>query len=530
MIRFNAIFRVQYFQPLLLGGLIAWSGFAVAIIDLTENIEVEGFFKAQNVIRETSIDAGELIMQRDTLQLESKYYFLKDSKMFGHFDTGLLEEATLTVIGRAVYDSVYDQRDSYEGLDGVSESKIREIFVDLLIPPFTFRVGRQQVVWGETDNFRALDILNPIDLSWHWSQEPWEDIRIPLWMVRGIYDIGKFGAFEETFIEAVWIPADFEANKINTDPRYPWAFYGAGLPEVANAVVINDQLYDLNVSVNDRSPGKSMSNGQAGIRLKGIWGDIDFSLNYFNGYSTSTGVRSRSELTSIVGDQLYAEVDLVNPRIQVLGITANISEERFTQSVLRLEATVTKGVPVALKAGTPIDKDPEQDRFDTAKQSVVMLGMDRPTWIRWLNQSRTIFISTQLFWRRFLDYNRYYEGISSVVPAEISGAVIEGKYITVNTNTRDRDEFVFTLAASTTYGPSGRWKPQFVFAYDPRSTGAFNKLSLEYLWTKHFVAKISQTFYWRESGDEQGPWAIGDLWGRGGRRRNETVIQLILQF
>jgi hypothetical protein len=117
-----------------------------------------------------------------------------------------------------------------------------------------------------------------------------------------------------------------------------------------------------------------------------------------------------------------------------------------------------------------------------------------------------------------------------VVPAEINGEVIEGKFVGENNNTPDRDEFVFTMAASTAYGPAGRWKPQFVFVYDPRSTGALNKLSLEYLWSKHFITKVSQSIYWRESGKEQGPWAIGDLWGTGDRRRNETVIELIFQF
>jgi hypothetical protein len=238
-------------EVLLTCGILIWSSFAVAIIDVSENIELEGFIKAQNIFRTPSLRESELIMQRNTIQLESKYYFLKDSEAFGRFNTGWLEEATLTVIARSAYDAVFDMRDTYDDLDEISESRIREVFVDLVIPPFTFRIGRQQVVWGETDNFRALDILNPIDLSWHWSQESWEDIRIPLWMVRGIYDIGKLGPFEETFVETVWIPADFESNVVNTDPRYPWSFYGAGLAEVANAAVIGGEIYDLHVTAND---------------------------------------------------------------------------------------------------------------------------------------------------------------------------------------------------------------------------------------------------------------------------------------
>ena len=38
------------------------------------------------------------------------------------------------------------------------------------------------------------------------------NIRIPLWMVRGIYDIGKSGWLEESLIEGIWIPGDFQRN------------------------------------------------------------------------------------------------------------------------------------------------------------------------------------------------------------------------------------------------------------------------------------------------------------------------------
>ena len=514
----------------LLLGTLFFTSSSWGIVNITDNMELEGFVNAKNVVRATNFSNGDLIMQRNTAQLEGKYYFLRDSTAFGRFSTGRLEEATLTVIGRSVYDSVYDLRDSYDGLEGKSESKIREVFVDMVLPPFTLRLGRQQVVWGETDNFRALDVINPLDLSWHWSQEPWEDIRIPLWMARGIVDIGKIGPFEETFVEAVWVPTDFESNKVDTDPRYPWAFYGAGLPKVADSVVIGDQLYDLDVTVRDLSPSRKLRNGQGGFRFKGIWGDIDFSLNYYYGFSSSPGVKVRSDLVEIDGSTLHTVVETVNPRTHVVGLTANYSEERFTQSVIRLEATVTKGIPISIEPGAPLGIDPEQDQFDTVSQSVIMLGLDRPTWIRPLNKLRTFFISTQFFWRRYLDYSSHYQGVSSVVPATIGGVTVPDRFMSLNNNTPDRDEFVITFAASTSYGRAGRWKPTFVFAYDPRSTGAFNKLSLEYLWSKHLIFNVQQNLYWRASGDEQGPWSIGDMFGRGDNRRNETVFNIIFQF
>lgn len=506
------------------------------IVKLGEEIELEGFVKAQNIMRASGLHDGELIMQRNTAQVEGKYYFLKDGEAFGRFSTGPLEEATLTLIGRSVYDSAFDLRDSWDSQNkkGQSEHKIREAFVDFVLPPFTLRLGRQQVVWGETDNFRALDVINPLDLSWHWSRESWEDIRIPLWMARGIVDIGKLGSFEESFFELIVIPWDFEPNKVDTDPRRPWAFTGAGLPEVANSVVLgsdpDQELLDLNLTVRDQLPDRKLRNGQGGMRFKGIWHDIDLSFNYFYGLSATPGVKIRNDLAYRDGDTYNAFVDKVYPRTHVLGMTANYSEDRYTQSVFRLETTLTKGIPVSIAGDAPASVDANGDGFDTVRQSVVMLGVDRPTWIRALNDQRTFFLSAQFFWRRYLDYSSYYQGISAVVPASLNGDLVPDRYVSVNTNRIDQDEFVFTFAASTSYGPAGLWKPQFVLAYDPRSTGGYNKLQMEYLWSKHIVFKLEQYLYWRIGGSEQGPWNLGDLWGVAGNRRNETVLNVVFQF
>ena len=356
---------------------------AAAIVSVTDDIELEGFFKTQNILRTPMFRDAEFVMQRNTAQIESKYYFLRNSRAFNRFTTGPLEEATLTLIGRGVYDSIYDIRDTYseafdkhEKLNRKFEYKLREAFVDLVLPPFTLRLGRQQVVWGETDNFRALDVINPLDLRWHANWEPWEDIRIPLWMARGIYDIGKFGPLEESFVEAVWIPWDFQPNKFGADPRRPWPFIGDGRFAVANSARVGDTLYRLNTTVLDDKPSKKFKNGQAGARFKAIWGGVDFSLNYFYGFSADTGVKVRSDLTTVRGDTLHSVVQTVNPRSHVLGIAANYSEEYYTQSVFRMETTYTTGIPVGLAPGASARLDPDRNLFDTASRSVVMLAVD----------------------------------------------------------------------------------------------------------------------------------------------------------
>jgi hypothetical protein len=509
-----------------------------AIVSVGSELEFEGFVKFQNILRTPRFKNAEAIMQRNTAQLEGKYYFLKDSKAFGLFNTGPIEEASLTVTGRGVYDSIYDVRNSYDeafgkadGRYGRTEASLREAFVDVVLPPVTLRLGRQQVVWGETDAFRALDVINPLDLSWHWSRESWEDIRIPLWMARGIYDIGKFSWFDESFIEAIWIPTDFRENNISTDPRKPWAFTGDGLNKTANSIVRDGSLFDLDVEMRNRRPNKKLTNGQAGVRFKAIWGEVDFSLNYFYGFSADTGIRVQSDLSRTVDNTFYVIKDIVNPRTHVLGFTANYSDERFTQSVLRMETTFTTGVPVKVAENGPLAADQDRDQYDTARRTVVMIGADRPTWIKSLNKTRTIFLSSQIFWRHYIDYNKSYRGMSTVRQANVDGLAVSGKYFSVNTDQIDRDEFVMTFSASTAYGAAGLLKPSFSMAFDPRSTGAYNNFKVDYFWSDNILLRFQQHIYWRAFNNDPGPWGLGDIWGQTSENsRHETDLSIIFQF
>ncbi|MBM4256192.1 MAG: hypothetical protein FJ147_09875 [Deltaproteobacteria bacterium] len=516
-----------------------------SIIALRPDLEIEGFVQAQNILRTPKFQGAKFILQRNTAQVEAKYHFLQEGRAFGWLPTGPFEDASLTVIGRGVYDSLYDIGDAYsdkftqqEKIKRKFEYKLREVYLDTALPPFSLRVGRQQIVWGETDNFRALDVINPLDLRWHWSRESWEDIRIPLWMVRAIYDIGKAGPLEESFVEAVWIPWDFQRGKTTTDPRRPWAFIGGGLRAVANSAIINNQLYDLRVTVRDRKPDRGLESSQGGVRFKGIWRGIDFSFNYFFTFG-DTGVKVRPDLSSRVDGltpsgavgTFNSTINLVNARAHVVGFAANYSEEKYTQSVFRVEAALATGVPVRLGrfAGPlPSRFDPDSNRFETANRTVVMLAFDRPTWIRPLNKIRTFFLSGQFFWRHYLDYNRFYRGASSVRRAIIDDRIIPDRFTSVNTDRITQNEFVMTFSASTSYGPGGLWQPLFVVAYDPKATAGYNRLSMDYLFSNHLIIRLTQDFYWGKS--YEGPWSIGDRFGRSRDSRHETILSVIFQF
>jgi hypothetical protein len=87
-----------------------------------------------------------------------------------------------------------------------------------------------------------------------------------------------------------------------------------------------------------------------------------------------------------------------------------------------------------------------------------------------------------------------------------------------------------TLSASTSYGPGGLWQPLVVAAFDPVSTGAYNRISVDYLFSNHIVLRLTQDFYWRIRSHDPGPWSIGDRFGRPGDSRHETILSVIFQF
>ncbi len=87
-----------------------------------------------------------------------------------------------------------------------------EIYADIDLDSLWIRIGKQQIVWGEMISARILDVVNPLDQSWHFTHEPeeFENIRIPQWMLRAVLNVDTQWAswLEELYIEGFWNPGD----------------------------------------------------------------------------------------------------------------------------------------------------------------------------------------------------------------------------------------------------------------------------------------------------------------------------------
>src|SRR6266436_4827817 len=175
-------------------------------------IQVSGNLQTANIVRTPDQSTYEYIMNRNTAHVRLDYDWLQSGKFYNKYDIPFLESSHLSIVWRGVYDSIYDttpgfiQKEDIHGrayagkltldqyrrllgfpssvlkIDGLSsgerdalkfDNQLREFYIDLKFRnlPLSVRAGRQQIVWGETDNFRMLDRANSLDLTWHFTQE-----------------------------------------------------------------------------------------------------------------------------------------------------------------------------------------------------------------------------------------------------------------------------------------------------------------------------------------------------------------------
>jgi hypothetical protein len=96
---------------------------------------------------------------------------------------------------------------------------IREAFVVAKLPmadgrSWNFQLGKQQVVWGRTDLFRVLDVINPVDYSRNNIYDELQDIRIPMWIFTAEYRMGATETFDDTNVQFVWNFDKFRPNNL----------------------------------------------------------------------------------------------------------------------------------------------------------------------------------------------------------------------------------------------------------------------------------------------------------------------------
>ena len=380
---------------------------------------------------------------------------------------------------------------------------------------FNIKVGKQQVVWGRSDLFRVLDVINPMDYSRNSIYDEFEDIRIPMWILQANYRLGASESLSERNIQLVWNFDKFRANNLGQcgtpnatldascyfrSAKMLWdqggtvgnlaPAAGLGLAQfqggpVANpyagvAVTIPSSLAGIR---NVELPDWKLKNTQIGARFEGVTSDgtIAFSLN---------GLIGRSQMPSLRGIRPSAlAFDMVFPRISVLGGSMDFNAEAINTTV-RLEG--------ALSHGEEFTQTNVSSLYAKKKVWRSVVGLDRPTQIDWLNPGRTTLISAQFFWQHIFDF------VETDNPSAVGGSNVTGGTVGW------KDNHLVTLLVSSQY-MQDRLNPQFVFARDIQARANMVQPSVTFLYTDKLKFKVGANYKWSTSTDER--FAFHD--GRG---------------
>jgi hypothetical protein len=393
-------------------------------------------------------------------------------------------------------------------------------YFDLEKGPVFVRVGRQILAWGETDVFRLLDNINPLDDSFGGFFIPLDERRLPLDMVRTSYHFGSVGPLNDTFLEGFAALGNRVATFPGIQPGSPWEPGGLGFP---------------NPSVRTFADIPDKTDIRGGARLVFNHADVTYTLAHYYTYLDVPGVQFRLPgAVQLPGENVPSnsarfrnEILAVQrfPRVPITGASLTFPLESF-YSVVRSEAAYFQGEPMNRQGrGNSADTlcpspfcpdgaagvrrlrqqnntegglDPfiyprfldvtrqrplwgkvlQRDTFNYA------LGLDVNRFIHWLNPHQTFFITTQFFYKHVFDSPG-----DLVLPVPFRSISVDKTFPIIGTQGRigigckvkggrtvpcllrprllhlDDDRFLHTLLVTTSYY-GGRIIPSYGMFYD----------------------------------------------------------------
>lgn len=339
-----------------------------------------------------------------------------------------------------------------------------------------FKLGKQQIVWGRTDLFRVLDVINPVDYSRNNIYDELEDIRIPQWMAELEYRWGATNFFDDANLSFVWNFDKFRPANLGQAGQ-PYQILDAGSLfrglsncwqngcTVSNFPIPGPEGGLAGLGAVDFGPGVigirdvdlpdwSLSNTQFGVKFEGLINEIGFSLNF---------LETRQQLPSLHGDvesidpfnpfaianyDYALAFDVEFPRVTLVGGSLDLYWDEI-KSAFRIEVAGTDGEEFADTSTPELYSESDVVRW--------VVGWDRNTFIPFLNKNRAFLISAQAFGQHLLDHN---ESLGAVVP----GLPPPGKVGMAE----NEDNYLFTLLIQGWY-MNDRLNPQLIMAHDYES-------------------------------------------------------------
>jgi hypothetical protein len=197
--------------------------------------------------------------------------------------------------------------------------ELRELYVEGRVGAAWLRIGKQQVVWGQADGLKVLDVVDPQDFR-EFVLDDFDDSRIPLWTANVELPAGP------ATLQLLWIPDP----SVHDLPRRD-ALFAFRAPRLVGP------RPPPGVAVKVRAPDRpdAFSGSDLGARLSGRLGDWDLTASYLWHTDDAPVLRRRLRAP---GGVPTVDVALDYERAHVVGVTAS---NTFGELTVRLEAAYT---------------------------------------------------------------------------------------------------------------------------------------------------------------------------------------------
>jgi len=310
-------------------------------------------------------------------------------------------------------------RKRYQGPFYDQDDWINELYVDFYSGKWNIRLGKQIVFWSEVEMVRTIDRINPLDLRYTTPGiDPWDEIKLGLWMMRGFYNSDLPG---QLIFEWIWIPGDFE--EVRTPTEGTSMAGGIVQPEGPERLRPRPfgQKEAVDLGFHRARPAFNVRNSQFAFRVRGnsdvaFLGEtylLDWTVSWYHGFNSTPVARERTlgkpSYTNLDTDTLngYLAKNAVSrvfgkdlPRqkhdsfwkykyFDAIGASCQTYVPAI-ESVVRGEVSYEIGLPINTAYRLSVDDTPGSAKVITgnSERDQINLGLtaDKPILWNWLSQ------------------------------------------------------------------------------------------------------------------------------------------------
>jgi hypothetical protein len=206
----------------------------------------------------------------------------------------------------------------------VNQIALFEWYFNITKGPLFIRIGRQNLSWGETDAFRLLDQINPLDNFFGGFLVPLDERRVPLNMLRAQWSFGTIGPVSDLTLEGFVSPDKRTSAYYGLTPNF-WTPYTVTSPVLVGRMPCGGPVFGARNPGPQGAPGNTNPHGvgpcsfraqgphtairdsRGGGRIVGTIHDFTFSIAHY--YTWQDGPVSAASVISPTPAHVAWDID-----------------------------------------------------------------------------------------------------------------------------------------------------------------------------------------------------------------------------